>query len=56
MVKIQCVKAYDYKDHAIYRYRLDIPSGTLEKLGWNESTHVNITVLKNKLEITKMDA
>ncbi len=55
MVKIQRMKAYDYKDHSIYRYRLDIPSGTLEKLGWDESTHVDIKVLKNKLVIIRMD-
>ncbi len=53
MAKIQRVKAYTYKDHNVYKYRLNIPSDELEKLGWKEGTEVEIKAKNKKLEITK---
>jgi len=54
MVKIQRVIAYKYKDHNIYKFKLNIPSDVLEKLGWNENTDVELKVKDKKLEITKL--
>ena len=54
MAKIQRVKAYTYKDHNVYKYRLNIPADELEKLGWKEGTEVEITAKNKKLEISKL--
>jgi len=54
MVKIQRVKAYKYKDHHIYKFKLNIPSDVLKKLGWDENTDVELKVKNKKLEITKL--
>ena len=53
MAKIQRVKAYDYKDHSIYKYRLNISSDIIEELEWKEGTEVELKVKNNKLEISK---
>jgi len=54
MVKIQRAIAYTYKDHNIYKYRINIPKDVLEKLGWREGTDVEIIVKNKKLEITRI--
>ena len=54
MTKIQRVKAYKYKDHDIYKYKINIPSDVLDKLGWDENTEVEIKAKTKKLEITKL--
>lgn len=53
MVKIQRVKAYTYKDHDIYKYRLNIPADLIEKLDWSEGTVVEIKAKNKKLEVSK---
>ena len=53
MAKIQRVKSYRYKDHDIYRYRLDIPADFLKELGWTEKTHVEFKTKNKKLVVSK---
>jgi hypothetical protein len=35
-IKLQKQIAYKYKDKFVYKYRLNIPSNMIEKLGWQE--------------------
>jgi len=53
MGKIQKVKAYTYKEHAIYKYRLNIPSEVIDELNWKEGTDVDFKVKNKKLVVTK---
>ena len=55
MTKIQRVKAYRYKDHDIYKFKLNIPSNVLEKLGWDENTEVEIKATAKALDTTLPD-
>lgn len=54
MPKIQRVKAYDYKDHSIYKYRLNISSDIIEKLEWKEGTEVELKIKNKKLEVSEI--
>jgi hypothetical protein len=46
MPKIQKEIAYRYKDHALYRYRLSVPSDIVESTGWAEGTEVIFKVVE----------
>ncbi|MCV0392763.1 MAG: AbrB/MazE/SpoVT family DNA-binding domain-containing protein [Nitrosopumilus sp.] len=53
MAKIQRVKAYTYKDHDIYKYRINVPSDIIEELKWKEGTEIDFKIKNKKLEISK---
>ena len=54
MTKIQRVKAYTYKDHPIYKYRLNISSDIIEGLEWQEGTEVELKIKNKKLEVSEI--
>lgn len=43
-VKLQKQIAYKYKDHDIYKYRLNIPSEIIEKLNWTGKEELEIKI------------
>ena len=51
MTKLQKVKAYKYKDHNIYKFRLNIPSDVINELQWNEGAELNLRIKNKKLEV-----
>ncbi|MGI0045844.1 MAG: AbrB/MazE/SpoVT family DNA-binding domain-containing protein [Nitrosotalea sp.] len=53
MPKLQRVKAYEYKDHPIYKYRLNIPAEYVQELNWKEGSELSIKIKNKKLEIIK---
>lgn len=53
MPKLQRVKAYEYKNHAIYKYRLNISADLVEKLKWSEGTDLKLKIKNDKLEVSK---
>lgn len=53
MAKLQKEKAYKYKDHHIYRYRLNVTPEIVDELGWNDGTELELKVKNKKLEISK---
>jgi hypothetical protein len=57
-IKLQKQIAYKYKDKSVYKYRLNIPSNMIEKLGWQEhGVKLVIKVVKNnRLEISEKDS
>jgi hypothetical protein len=56
-IALQKQIAYRYKGRAVYKYRLNIPSDMIEKLGWQKHGIIlRIKVVKNnKLEISEKD-
>jgi hypothetical protein len=53
-VKLQKQKAYEYEGHAIFKYRLNIPSEIIKELEWDkENIELNVKVKDRKLEISK---
>lgn len=54
MVKLQKEKAYKYKDHEIFRYRINIPAELVDELHWKGGTELDIKIKNNKLEISKV--
>lgn len=56
-ISLQKQTAYRYKGKAVYKYRLNIPSDIIEKLGWQRhGIKLRIKVVKsNKLEISERD-
>ncbi len=54
MAKIQRVKAYTYKDHNIYKYRINVPVEIIEELKWKEGTKIDFKIRNKKLEISKV--
>ena len=57
-IKLQKQIAYKYKDNFVYRYRFNIPSNMIEKLGWQKhGVKLVIKVVKNNtLEISEKDS
>lgn len=55
MIKLQKQKSYVYKDYPIFKYRINIPSDLIKKLGWEDGNiELDIVIGKNKkLEISK---
>ena len=53
MVKLQKEKSYKYKDHDIYRYRINIASEIIDQLEWDEGDELELKVKSNKLEVSK---
>jgi hypothetical protein len=52
IIKLQKQVAYEYNNHPIYKYRLNIPSDMVEQLGWHQSgTELEIILRENKIEI-----
>lgn len=54
MVKLQKQVAYRYKGHKIYKYRINLPSDTVERLKWDHGTELEVNVKDSKLEIEKI--
>lgn len=55
IIKLQKQVAYTHKDHPIYKYRINIPSEIIQKLGWEGKMDLEIEITKNKkLEISKI--
>jgi len=54
VVKLQKEKAYKYKDHVIYRYRLNITPDIIGDLGWTEGTELELKIKNKKLEVSKL--
>jgi hypothetical protein len=54
-IALQKQIAYRYKGKAVYKYRLNIPSDMIERLGWQKHTiKLKIKVVKNnRLEISE---
>ncbi|NOJ27850.1 MAG: hypothetical protein DA330_07570 [Nitrososphaera sp.] len=53
-VKLQKQKAYEYKGHPLFKYRLNIPSEMVRELGWDkDNLELRIDVKDKKLEIGK---
>lgn len=53
-IKLQKQVAYTHKDHDIFKYRINIPSELIKKLGWEGGIELEIGISKNKkLEISK---
>jgi hypothetical protein len=57
-IKLQKQIAYKYKDKSVHKYRLNIPSNMIEKLGWQKhGVKLVIKVVKNnRLEISEKDS
>jgi hypothetical protein len=53
VVKLQKEKSYKYKDHEIFRYRLNITPEIVGDLGWKDGTELELKVKNNKLEVSK---
>lgn len=54
-VRLQKQVSYKYKDHPIYKYRLNIPSEIVEELNWDSpNTEVEMTLKNRKLEIARI--
>lgn len=53
MVKLQKEKSYKYKDHDIYRYRINVTPEIVDELGWGDGVELELKVKNNKLEISK---
>lgn len=52
-VKLQKQKAYEYKGHPLFKYRLNIPSEMIRELGWDkEGVELSIKVKDRKLEVS----
>jgi hypothetical protein len=58
IIALQKQTAYRYKGKVVYKYRLNIPSDIIEKLGWQRhGIKLRIRVGKNnKLEISERDS
>jgi len=56
-ITLQKQIAYRYKGKAVYKYRLNIPSDMVERLGWQKhAIKLRIKVVRNnKLEISEKD-
>ena len=54
VVKLQKEKAYKYKDHEIFRYRINVPSELVGELHWKEGTELDLKIKGNKLEVSKL--
>ena len=54
-ITLQKQVAYRYKEKAVYKYRLNVPSDLIERLGWQKhAIKLRIKVVKNnKLEISE---
>lgn len=53
-VTIQKQKAYRYKEHFIYKFRLNIPSEMIKELGWSEDSFEVLLRLKDeKIVVSK---
>lgn len=53
-IKLQKQVAYTHKDHDIFKYRINIPSELIKKLGWDDGgIELEISVKNKKLEITR---
>lgn len=53
-IKLQKQKAYEYKGHPLFKYRLNIPSEMIRELGWDkDSIELSIHVKDTKLEISR---
>jgi len=51
--KLQRIKSYEYKDHSVYKYRLNIPAELVDELRWKEGTELDLKIKNNKLEVSK---
>lgn len=47
-MKLQKVKAREYKNKPIFKYMIVIPPKDIEELEWNEGIELEGTVIKNK--------
>lgn len=54
MAKIQRVKAYTYKDHPIYKYRINVPSDIIKDLKWKEGIEIDFKIKDKKLEVFRV--
>ena len=54
-ITLQKQVAYRYKEKSVYKYRLNVPSDLIERLGWQKhAIKLRIKVVKNnKLEISE---
>jgi len=48
-MKLQKVKAREYKGKAIYKYMIVIPPRDIEQLGWKEGMELQGSIIQNKL-------
>ncbi|MGP8124955.1 MAG: AbrB/MazE/SpoVT family DNA-binding domain-containing protein [Nitrososphaerales archaeon] len=51
MAKLQKQVAYKYKGHAIYKYRINLPSEVVESVGWKEGTEVEFDAKGKTVEM-----
>lgn len=51
MAKLQKQVAYKYKGHAIYKYRINIPSEVVESVGWEEGSEIEFGVKGKTVEM-----
>lgn len=56
-LRLQKQVAYRYKNRPVYKYRLNIPSQMIEKLGWqNPDTKIEIRLINNtKIELVRTE-
>jgi len=54
MVKLQKEKSYKYKDHEIYRYRINITPEIIDELDWEGGDELELKIKNHKLEISKI--
>ncbi len=55
MAKLQRQVAYKYNGHNIYKYRINLPSEVVERLGWKEGTKPDFLVKEKAVEIRKKE-
>ena len=51
LVKLQKQTAYTYKDHPIYKYRINIPSEVIDEVKWKEGQELEIIAKDNQVVI-----
>jgi len=57
-MKLQKVKAREYKSKPIYKYMIVIPPKDIEELGWKEGIELEGTAIRDKgyfLSVKKID-
>jgi len=51
LVKLQKQAAYKYKDHPIYKYRLNIPSEVIDQVKWKDGQELEVIAKDNYIVI-----
>lgn len=53
-VRVQKQKAYHYKGHPIFKFRLNIPSQIIRELGWTEDNfEVLVSMMEGRIIVSK---